>query len=89
MQHLYSIHLAEQAEDCTMQLADHIKVKQSSPLPPPTPWDGSGSPSDPSCRAHRSLQLPWQLLLLAQPWGGPRGEGRGVGPAGPLLSRSS
>lgn len=27
-QHLYSIHLAEQAEDCTMQLADHIKVKR-------------------------------------------------------------
>lgn len=26
-QHLYSIHLAEQPEDCTMQLADHIKVK--------------------------------------------------------------
>lgn len=26
-QHLYSIHLADQAEDCTMQLADHIKVK--------------------------------------------------------------
>lgn len=26
-QHLYSIHLAEQPEDSTMQLADHIKVK--------------------------------------------------------------
>ncbi|XP_030419794.1 dynactin subunit 1 isoform X2 [Gopherus evgoodei] len=29
-QHLYSIHLAEQAEDCTMQLADHIKFTQSA-----------------------------------------------------------
>ncbi|KAG9460397.1 hypothetical protein GDO78_022074 [Eleutherodactylus coqui] len=25
-QHLYSIHLADQQEDCTMQLFDHIKV---------------------------------------------------------------
>lgn len=25
-QHLYSIHLADQNEDCTMQLADHIRV---------------------------------------------------------------
>ncbi|XP_075276312.1 dynactin subunit 1 isoform X1 [Opisthocomus hoazin] len=29
-QHLYSIHLAEQAEDCTLQLADHIKFTQSA-----------------------------------------------------------
>uniref|UniRef100_A0A8C8S830 Dynactin subunit 1 n=1 Tax=Pelusios castaneus TaxID=367368 RepID=A0A8C8S830_9SAUR len=29
-QHLYSIHLAEQAEDCTTQLADHIKFTQSA-----------------------------------------------------------
>ncbi|KAJ8281094.1 hypothetical protein GJAV_G00063430 [Gymnothorax javanicus] len=29
-QHLYSIHLAEQTEDCTMQLADHIKFTQSA-----------------------------------------------------------
>ncbi|MFT7800337.1 dynactin subunit 1 isoform X3 [Arapaima gigas] len=29
-QHLYSIHLAEQAEDCTMLLADHIKITQSA-----------------------------------------------------------
>ncbi|XP_058242605.1 dynactin subunit 1 isoform X2 [Hemibagrus wyckioides] len=29
-QHLYSIHLAEQAENCTMQLADHIKFTQSA-----------------------------------------------------------
>uniref|UniRef100_A0A8B9JD48 Dynactin subunit 1 n=1 Tax=Astyanax mexicanus TaxID=7994 RepID=A0A8B9JD48_ASTMX len=29
-QHLYSIHLAEQSEDCTMQLADHIKFTQSA-----------------------------------------------------------
>lgn len=29
LQHLYSIHLAEQPEDCTMQLADHIKVKKN------------------------------------------------------------
>ncbi|XP_048702447.2 dynactin subunit 1 isoform X7 [Caretta caretta] len=29
-QHLYSIHLVEQAEDCTMQLADHIKFTQSA-----------------------------------------------------------
>uniref|UniRef100_A0A8C2L4H3 Dynactin subunit 1 n=2 Tax=Cyprinus carpio TaxID=7962 RepID=A0A8C2L4H3_CYPCA len=29
-QHLYSIHLAEQPEDCTMQLADHIKFTQSA-----------------------------------------------------------
>nr|XP_023837797.1 dynactin subunit 1 [Salvelinus alpinus] len=28
-QQLYSIHLAEQTEDCTVQLADHIKVIQS------------------------------------------------------------
>ncbi|XP_057225353.1 dynactin subunit 1 [Malurus melanocephalus] len=28
-QHLYSIHLADQAEDCTLQLADHIKVSPS------------------------------------------------------------
>lgn len=26
LQHLYSIHLADQNEDCTMQLADHIRV---------------------------------------------------------------
>lgn len=32
-QHLYSIHLAEQAEDCTMQLADHIKVKRCQITP--------------------------------------------------------
>ncbi|KAG8546278.1 hypothetical protein GDO81_019336 [Engystomops pustulosus] len=40
-QHLYSIHLAEQPEDCTMQLSDHIKVSaahttasaMSSPCP--------------------------------------------------------
>ncbi|XP_051504539.1 dynactin subunit 1-like isoform X3 [Myxocyprinus asiaticus] len=29
-QHLYSIHLADQPEDCTMQLADHIKFTQSA-----------------------------------------------------------
>ncbi|XP_065153075.1 dynactin subunit 1 isoform X2 [Paramisgurnus dabryanus] len=29
-QQLYSIHLAEQPEDCTMQLADHIKFTQSA-----------------------------------------------------------
>uniref|UniRef100_A0A667YDB5 Dynactin subunit 1 n=1 Tax=Myripristis murdjan TaxID=586833 RepID=A0A667YDB5_9TELE len=29
-QHLYSIHLAEQSEDCTMQLADHIRFTQSA-----------------------------------------------------------
>uniref|UniRef100_A0A8C9TN20 Dynactin subunit 1 n=1 Tax=Scleropages formosus TaxID=113540 RepID=A0A8C9TN20_SCLFO len=29
-QQLYSIHLAEQADDCTMQLADHIKFTQSA-----------------------------------------------------------
>ncbi|XP_052429415.1 dynactin subunit 1-like isoform X4 [Carassius gibelio] len=29
-QHLYSIHLAGQLEDCTMQLADHIKFTQSA-----------------------------------------------------------
>ncbi|XP_034146463.1 dynactin subunit 1 isoform X3 [Esox lucius] len=29
-QHLYSIHLAEQSEDCTVQLADHIKFIQSA-----------------------------------------------------------
>uniref|UniRef100_A0A673J5I7 Dynactin subunit 1 n=1 Tax=Sinocyclocheilus rhinocerous TaxID=307959 RepID=A0A673J5I7_9TELE len=29
-QHLYSIHLAEQPEDCTVQLADHIKFTQSA-----------------------------------------------------------
>ncbi|XP_040849600.1 dynactin subunit 1 isoform X1 [Ochotona curzoniae] len=29
-QHLYSIHLAEQPEDCTLQLADHIKFTQSA-----------------------------------------------------------
>lgn len=29
-QHLYSIHLADQPEDCTMQLFDHIKFTQSA-----------------------------------------------------------
>ncbi|XP_059821899.1 dynactin subunit 1-like isoform X2 [Hypanus sabinus] len=29
-QHLYSIHLADQTEDCTLQLADHIKFTQSA-----------------------------------------------------------
>nr|XP_057933496.1 dynactin subunit 1 isoform X2 [Doryrhamphus excisus] len=29
-QHLYSIHLAEESEDCTMQLADHIRFTQSA-----------------------------------------------------------
>ncbi|XP_071369514.1 dynactin subunit 1-like isoform X2 [Centroberyx affinis] len=29
-QHLYSIHLAEQSEECTMQLADHIRFTQSA-----------------------------------------------------------
>uniref|UniRef100_A0A672HZF4 Dynactin subunit 1 n=1 Tax=Salarias fasciatus TaxID=181472 RepID=A0A672HZF4_SALFA len=29
-QHLYSIHLADQDEDCTMQLADHIRFTQSA-----------------------------------------------------------
>ncbi|XP_041076014.1 dynactin subunit 1-like isoform X5 [Polyodon spathula] len=29
-QHLYSIHLTEQPEDCTLQLADHIKFTQSA-----------------------------------------------------------
>lgn len=29
LQQLYSIHLAEQSEDCTTQLADHIRVSQS------------------------------------------------------------
>ncbi|XP_027013797.2 dynactin subunit 1a isoform X3 [Tachysurus fulvidraco] len=29
-QHLYSIHLADQPEDCTVQLADHIKFVQSA-----------------------------------------------------------
>ncbi|KAL7975872.1 hypothetical protein Chor_011787 [Crotalus horridus] len=28
-QHLYSIHLADQAEDCTVQLADHIKGRMA------------------------------------------------------------
>lgn len=27
-QQLYSVHLAEHTEDCTVQLADHIKVPQ-------------------------------------------------------------
>jgi len=32
-QQLYSIHLADHTEDCTVQLADHIKVLDaSSPL---------------------------------------------------------
>lgn len=30
LQHLYSIHLADQSEDCTMQLADHIRVSYFS-----------------------------------------------------------
>ncbi|XP_070775906.1 dynactin subunit 1 isoform X2 [Enoplosus armatus] len=29
-QHLYSIHLTDQTEDCTMQLADHIRFTQSA-----------------------------------------------------------
>ncbi|KAM6917613.1 dynactin subunit 1 [Lycodopsis pacificus] len=29
-QHLYSIHLCDQSEDCTMQLADHIRFTQSA-----------------------------------------------------------
>ncbi|XP_067098767.1 dynactin subunit 1 isoform X2 [Osmerus mordax] len=29
-QHLYSIHLTDQMEDCTMQLADHIRFTQSA-----------------------------------------------------------
>ncbi|MGH0133321.1 UNVERIFIED_CONTAM: hypothetical protein FKN15_064816 [Acipenser sinensis] len=29
-QHLYSIHLTEQPEDCTLQLSDHIKFTQSA-----------------------------------------------------------
>ncbi|XP_043919235.1 dynactin subunit 1 isoform X3 [Protopterus annectens] len=29
-QHLYSIHLVDQPEDCTLQLADHIKFTQSA-----------------------------------------------------------
>ncbi|XP_053476851.1 dynactin subunit 1 [Ictalurus furcatus] len=29
-QHLYSIHLSDQAENCTVQLADHIKFTQSA-----------------------------------------------------------
>ncbi|XP_075963324.1 dynactin subunit 1 [Anarhichas minor] len=29
-QHLYSIHLSDQNEDCTMQLADHIRFTQSA-----------------------------------------------------------
>lgn len=29
-QHLYSIHLADQTEDCTMQLSDHIKFTQGA-----------------------------------------------------------
>ncbi|XP_078393705.1 dynactin subunit 1a, partial [Cetorhinus maximus] len=29
-QHLYTIHLLEQSEDCTVQLADHIKFTQSA-----------------------------------------------------------
>ncbi|KAI4803753.1 hypothetical protein KUCAC02_025402 [Chaenocephalus aceratus] len=29
-QHLYSIHLADQSEDCTMMLADHIRFTQSA-----------------------------------------------------------
>ncbi|XP_026194838.1 dynactin subunit 1 isoform X3 [Anabas testudineus] len=29
-QHLYSIHLADENEDCTMQLADHIRFTQSA-----------------------------------------------------------
>ncbi|XP_072353924.1 dynactin subunit 1-like isoform X2 [Scyliorhinus torazame] len=29
-QHLYSIHLVEQSEDCTVQLADHIKFTQNA-----------------------------------------------------------
>lgn len=31
-QQLYSIHLSEQDEDCTMQLADHIRVRTPTPL---------------------------------------------------------
>lgn len=42
-QHLYSIHLADQAEDCTLQLADHIKVSgdNSDPCFPPLCPPGS------------------------------------------------
>uniref|UniRef100_A0A674JCF7 Dynactin subunit 1 n=1 Tax=Terrapene triunguis TaxID=2587831 RepID=A0A674JCF7_9SAUR len=39
-QHLYSIHLVEQAEDCTLQLADHIKVSSSSAARAAGPWEG-------------------------------------------------
>lgn len=28
-QQLYSVHLADHTEDCTVQLADHIKVHQA------------------------------------------------------------
>lgn len=30
LQQLYSVHLAEHTEDCTVQLADHIKVLKLS-----------------------------------------------------------
>lgn len=57
-QHLYSIHLADQAEDCTLQLADHIKVSGDNPslLPlfhlcvPQDPCGRGGAPAaTPQC----------------------------------------
>lgn len=42
LQHLYSIHLAEQPEDCTLQLADHVRV--SRPSPPSSRWLLSAPP---------------------------------------------
>lgn len=81
-QHLYSIHLAEQAEDCTMQLADHIKVKwcqitrvslsRAVCLCPPNPLRSFcelGCPSAPSPRRHCGAAQP-RCRLPA------RGEGR-------------
>lgn len=81
-QHLYSIHLAEQAEDCTMQLADHIKVKwcqitrvslsRAVCLCPPNALRSFcelGCPSAPSPRRHCGAAQP-RCRLPA------RGEGR-------------
>lgn len=64
-QHLYSIHLAEQPEDCTMQLADHIRVSDQ-PAPPAAAGASLWSPPAPSCRS--LPRAPWTAWRWR--WGG-------------------
>lgn len=61
-QHLFSIHLAEQPEDSTMQLADHIKVWFLGPVNPSFLFGAEWSPKVPGGGYEGSVEVTGLLV---------------------------